>query len=458
MITLLFIGFVGVSATMAFADWRRGWLLAVVCGVLQDPARKLTPGAPVAMSMSIVAVYAAILFANLPQIRAGLADFARRFPRVTSTLAFFAFFLLLAALNGLVTFGAAHWIAPMLSLFIYVAPLPAVILGYLFVDREERLLFFLRFYAVLTAIALVGSLLEYMRVQSPALGLVSVQGEYLRHLPGLQIRMISGFYRGPDIMGWHAATLTCVAAALAIRGGTTARAWPWMAAAAWGFFHVMISGRRKALYYVVVFAAVLLVRYFRRLKVGQIAAILALAATLSYVVYNLASQESTSMYAKGATTARNEVLARLEGGFIQTVLKSGLMGAGLGTATQGIYHLVGQDMSFGWQEGGLGKFAIELGVPGVLAAGALALALLRILFRISAYPDEAASSQFLRVVLFALVVANISNFLASAQAYSDSTLTLLTAFLTGCLFGTATLDERVARRNVAAAQLEPVPA
>ena len=35
-------------------------------------------------------------------------------------------------------------------------------------------------------------------------------------------------------------------------------------------------------------------------------------------------------------------------------------------------------------------------------------------------------------------------FIASAQAYTDPVLTLLTAFFIGCLFATATLDERVA--------------
>ena len=47
------------------------------------------------------------------------------------------------------------------------------------------------------------------------------------------------------------------------------------------------------------------------------------------------------------------------------------------------------------------------------------------------------------VTLFALVAANVANFMASAQAYSDPVLTLMTAFFVGCLFATATLDERV---------------
>ena len=60
MITIGFLAFVGLSATVALADWRRGWLLAIVVGVLQDPVRKLVPGAPVYLTFSIVGVYVAI--------------------------------------------------------------------------------------------------------------------------------------------------------------------------------------------------------------------------------------------------------------------------------------------------------------------------------------------------------------------------------------------------------------
>ena len=54
---------------------------------------------------------------------------------------------------------------------------------------------------------------------------------------------------------------------------------------------------------------------------------------------------------------------RLEGGLSGTVEQAGIMGAGLGTATQGVYHVLREDTgtTLGWQEGGLGKLAIELG-------------------------------------------------------------------------------------------------
>jgi hypothetical protein len=36
MILISYAGFMLLSMTVALIDWRRGWLMAVVCGVLQD--------------------------------------------------------------------------------------------------------------------------------------------------------------------------------------------------------------------------------------------------------------------------------------------------------------------------------------------------------------------------------------------------------------------------------------
>ncbi|MCU1229811.1 MAG: hypothetical protein JWO97_2695 [Acidobacteria bacterium] len=461
MIPLLFAGFVALSVIVSLTDWRRGWLLAVLCGALQDPVRKLTPGSPVVMTFTIVAIYIAIIFAIQSRIQLHLRDFSRRFPSIWKAFGLLFLLLILAAINGLATFGIGYWRAPMLSLFTYLAPLPAVLLGYMYLDREQRLYRFFTFYSIITSIFLIGSLLEYLRVDSRTLGMVMQVGDYIRHLPGLQIRMISGFYRAPDIMGWHAAMLTSISLAMAVRSELGRRAIPWMLGAGWGFFNCMISGRRKAIYFVLVFVIAFLLRYIRRIKPAQIVSIAVAAAVLGYVVHNISTNETSSVYATGAVTTGDEVAQRLEGGLLDTIAQFGFMGAGLGTATQGVQYLLGPKQTMGWQEGGLGKLAIELGVPGLLAAMLFAYTALRTMMKISAIPDHPYTSQIGRATLFALIVANIANFAASAQAYSDPVLTLITCFIAGCLFATITLDERAAAAAApppALPQLTPVRA
>jgi hypothetical protein len=444
------MAFLGLASMVALIDLRRGWYLAVLCGVLQDPVRKLTPGTPVVLTMSIVAVYFVILFGAQATLQRHFREFLRKFSSVQTAGALLLFFLLLAAMNGLVTYGIEYWKVPALSLFIYCAPVPAVLLGFTFMQREEDIYRFFSYYAALTSVTMIGSLLELIGFRWTTLGLVGMPEGFIRHLPGIQLRIISGFYRAPDIMAWHAAMLAIVGIIMAMRSRLYA-AMAWMAVAGWGFYNCIISGRRKSIYMVAVFAAVFVWRYVRRMNIAQLVSMVLLGVTMLIVIYNVKHDQRSSVYAAGAATTQEEIFERLEGGLSGTIEQTGIMGAGLGTATQGVRHLLGRDDNIGWQEGGLGKLAIELGVPGLLAAVLFAFTILRVLMKVTSLPDVPESTQFIRCALFAIFVANIVEFMVSAQAYSDATLTLTTAFLLGCMFATAVLDERRKERDAAAA-------
>jgi len=444
-VTILFAAFLLMSISIALVDWRRGWLLAILCGILQDPARKLTPGTPVLMSMSMVLIYAVVIFAGQATLQRHVREFSRRFSGLFGTLIFFFVFLFLAAVNGLFTFGLAQWMAPAMSFFLYCAPLPAVIIGYAYLQREEQLFGLFGFYAAVTSIALIGTPLEYLRIPWRALGTVALS-ENIRFITGFNIRLLSGFYRAPDIMGWHAALLTMIGIIMTVRLRSFRSAWMWMLVSGWGFLNCLISGRRKAIYMIAVFAAAFLWRYFKRLSATQVVTFGLLGVVMFFVVTRISRDEESSVYTRGAYTTQEEVWDRLEGGLGGTVEQAGIMGAGLGTATQGVYHVLREDSAttLGWQEGGLGKLAIELGVPGLLAVALLGFSMLMTMMKISAHPDVPGSSQLARAALFGIIAANIVEFMVSAQAYSDPLLTLLTAFFIGCMFATAALDERLA--------------
>jgi hypothetical protein len=444
MITLAFAAFVAFAASVSLVDWRRGWLLALIVGVLQDPARKLTPGSPVVMTFSILAVYAVILFSAQQTLQRNLSDLARRYGRIYLTGGLVFVFLVIAAVNGLATFGIDNWKVPMLSFIIYLMPIPAVAFGYAYLDSEERLIGLFRLYAVLTSIALIGTPLEYYKVHSAALGMVSLPEGFIRYMPGIQIRILSGFYRAPDIMGWHAAMLTIIGITMAFKRESLKASAPWIFAIAWGFTNCLLSGRRKATYMVAVFGIAFVWRYIRRMNVTRIVSFAAIAIVIAFVVHKVSSNEESSVYTQGTVVTSDEIFSRLEGGVVTTVEQFGFLGAGLGTATQGAYHLVKSSESslLGWQEGGLGKLTVELGVPGLMAVALFALALMWTLILLTGFPDEADSSQLIRVALFGIVVANIVNFLVSAQAYSDPVLTLMSAFFVGAMLATPALQER----------------
>jgi hypothetical protein len=452
-ITILFAAFLALSASFTLVDWRRGWLLAILCGVLQDPARKLTPGTPVIMSISIVLIYVVVIFSAQVTLQRHAREFTKRFSSIYGALIFVFLFLFLAAVNGLITFGIDQWKAPAMSFFLYCAPLPAVIIGYAFLQREEQLFGLFRFYAVITSIAMIGTPLEYLRVEWRALGTVAF-GENLRFLTGLSVRLLSGFYRAPDIMGWHAALLTMIGVIMAVRAQSLRGGWIWMVVTGWGFLNCLISGRRKALYMIAVFTAVFLWRYFRRLTTAQVVSFGLVGVLMIVVTTKISQNEESSVYTKAAYTTQEELWGRLEGGLSGTVEQAGIMGAGLGTATQGVYHVLREDTgtTLGWQEGGLGKLAIELGVPGLMAVAMLGLIMFLTMLKISGHPDVPGSSQLARAALFGIIASNIVEFMVSAQAYSDPVLTLLTAFFVGCMFATAALDERLLDTQAASSE------
>jgi hypothetical protein len=458
-VTVLFVAFMLLSAALALVDWRRGWPLALLVGVLADPARKLTPGTPVAMSLSIIAVYLVIIFSAQKTLQTHAREFSRRFSNLFGGLTVVLFFLFLAAVNGLFTFGLEGWKAPALGLFLYCAPVPAVILGYAYLQREEQIYGLFRFYAIVTSIAMIGTPLEYFNLPWRALGTVALSEGNYRMLTGLTIRLLSGFYRAPDIMGLHAAILTMISLIMMLRSSSFRTAWIWMLVTGWGFLNCLLSGRRKAIYMIVVFLAAFLWRYFRRLSAVHVISFVALGLLTMFVIGRVSGDEQSSAYTQGAATTQDEIYSRLEGGLSGTVEQSGIMGSGLGTATQGAYHVLNESgvARLGWQEGGLGKLAAELGVPGLIAVALLGAAMLRTMLKISAHPDVPGSTQLTRAALFGIVVANVVEFMASAQAYSDAVLTLLAAFFVGCLFATASLDERLAEATAAESSALPRP-
>lgn len=457
MIAVIFLAYLALAGAVTITDWRRGVPMLLLTGVLQDPARKLTPGTPVAMTMSVILVYVAIIIATQSRLQRALGEFAKRFAGIWAAFGLTFFFIILAAVNGLITNGVAQWRVPMISLFIYLAPLPAVLIGYIYLDREETLYRFVTFYSVVTSIALIGTVLEYSRFDWRALGMVKQTGDYLRYLPGMEVRMLSGFYRAPDIMGWHAATLACFAIAMVVRAGIRRSALWWSLVASWGCFNAIISGRRKAVYFIAVFAVVFIWRYFHQLETQHVVGFVVAALAIALMVHQISSHKESSIYTRAAMTTQDEVTERLEGGLFDTIRQFGYLGAGLGVATQGVYHVTEDSSTVvtGWQEGGLGKFAVELGVPGLLAVAFLLWRMFFTMNRIARFPDLPGTSQAGRAMLFALIIANIANFAASAQAYSDPVLTLFTAFFAGCLFATSKLDEQ---QPVPVPESEPKPA
>ncbi|HVT45419.1 MAG TPA: hypothetical protein VMT00_13640 [Thermoanaerobaculia bacterium] len=446
----MFLAFLGLAMAVALVDPRRGWLLALVVGVLQDPVRKMTPGHSPMFILAIAAVYGVVVFGALAKLRDAAARFRTEYRDLYRLFIIFFWFLVLAALNGLVTFGLTNWKAPALALFVYLLPLPAILLGYLLTRNDRDITRLLTFYAAITSVALIAVPLEFWNENLPFLGTVGMAQDWIRHLPGVQVRLLSGTFRGPDIMAWHAAMLCMIGLTMIVRKGFP-RGWLWMGVSSWGFLCCLMSGRRKMLYMIAVFAAVFLIRFLRRFSIAQVSALAGTALSLWLIVDQMAGGKKSAIYTRSAGTSQGEILKRLEGGLLGTFRQAGLTGLGLGAATQGTRHLVKPGTVGTWQEGGAGKLAVELGFPALIFLLFFGVIAARRMWRIAHAPRLDPPAAVLPLALLALIAANFASFLVSHQPFSDPYLVLMNAYLIGALFATQSMNEPLQRP-------EPVPA
>jgi hypothetical protein len=138
----------------------------------------------------------------------------------------------------------------------------------------------------------------------------------------------------------------------------------------------------------------------------------------------------------------------------------GWLGAGLGTGSQGTNDIAQAHNIDRWAaEGGLGKVAMELGVPGLLLAVWLLVALARHL-RHELATVAKISPQHMRMSygLVAFLVANAATFTIATQAYSDLFILLILGWCLGFLLAMPALaasGDGVRRRSGAMGRVAP---
>jgi hypothetical protein len=119
----------------------------------------------------------------------------------------------------------------------------------------------------------------------------------------------------------------------------------------------------------------------------------------------------------------------------------GWLGAGLGTGSQGTNSIAEEHNISRWAaEGGLGKVAMELGVPGLLLVIWLAVALAKHLGRqLTAVAKRSPQHARLAYGMVSFLVANAATFSVATQAYSDLFVLLILGWCLGFLLAAPVL-------------------
>jgi hypothetical protein len=429
---------VAVSTLLALRNWRLGILLMLFAGALQDPVRKLMPGAPGWMVLAFTPVLLAVLanvFLGHPHT---WQRFMRSIPSLRQSVAFFASALLLAFLVLLVNYGPGAWVVGTIGLMGYLFPLLAIALGYFYVRTSKDLVRLIKVYCALTAVLLVGGLLEYWNTYPAwaAIGTKALDMYWIRHVPGYIVKLTAGFYRSPDFLGWHAALLVMFSLLMALYSKGAALRGLWIALAAWGVAILLISGRNKMIFMPPIFVAVLGLSYLYKGNFGRVWAV-SLAVVVSGALFLginqqlQLDQEYLNYVGVGAESVSSRVQSHGVSAVITTVRQSGFFGEGLGAASTGARYGGSVGSINTWQESGPSKIMVELGVIGFIAAMVLGFTLLRLLWRCLEQMPRAAPEGVLFVGFLGIIAANGASFTVSHQAFGDPFLVTLAGFFLG---------------------------
>ena len=435
MLLFIFILVAGACAVAVFR-WRWGVFAAIVVGLLQDPLRKMVPGVPGYLAMCSVPVWITTLLMALASGEVSAHNFLSGFPRLSRWVSVFGLYLLIPAALSL-TYGKGSWQITLLGMIVYLAAFYFLAVGFRFPGSPTSINHVLAFYAIGAGMILVGGPLDYFGLAEgvAAIGTEAMDMVWVTHRTGEALFMYTGFFRSPDVMGWHAALVIMLSVLMAAHSRGWIRAF-WIALAVWGFLNLWICGRRKMVAMLPVFGGLMLLFAFRFRGVGRMVSM----AGLLLIVVGVGWFGVTRTYhATAIDTFYGSTMGDLDDrvvghgikAVVGTVQQAGFWGYGLGMAQQGVHHIHAEKPRL-WQEGGPGKIFAELGVPGAILFLCLSGVLLATTYQIVGRLSD-SSSFYIYAGLLSILGSNMASAVVSAQIFGDLFITLFLAFMTGML-------------------------
>ncbi|MEK6302301.1 MAG: hypothetical protein AABO41_16450 [Acidobacteriota bacterium] len=440
-------GLLAVAMAVCFANWRTGVFICFVVGFLQDPVRKLMPGEPVFMTALVGAPLAmTLLGAHLRRVRISFKPIHSWNKSLRIPLGLFVLLVLVQTVVGFIKTGSA--IIAGIGMLAYLAPLPAILLGYQFSRSARDIIRLIKFYVLGSILMVSGIYLSYLGFDWKML--ISVGAGLIAFAPtGEKLALYAGFFRSPEIAAWHAATSVCLLIILAVvirrqtlfKLGAGALA-PFLLGA------ILFTGRRKFLVEIFLFLSSygLLLLWSQRTAIKSAALMrLALifatgvaAASVGYIF--LASDVTTTnvlpYYTRGASVQQDvgeRVSVMTLESFQYVIAQNGVLGSGAGTGSQGAQHFGGGSRLVGGSaEGGIAKVLAELGVPGLVLLLWLAISLVRYLLSVLSVIKE-GNPQLSKLAfgLLAFLVTNGFVYAVAHQVFGDPFVLIILGFFLG---------------------------
>lgn len=442
MIATVFLLLMVAACAVALANWRLGLLAMVLVGILQDPVRKMTPGVPGFLVLSAGLVWGGCVLSAAFRRQIQWPQFQRHYRGLSAAIVVFTVLLVPAAIRS-ATYSPGSWQITLVGAFVYGSLLLGILMGTVYPRTGNDIRRLLGWYCILTALAMCGVLLEKQGYQHASIGTEAMGNIWVTYRMGSDpVRMLAGFFRSPDVQGWHAAMLVMLSLILAVH----ARQWMrglWMLTAGLGGVGVMVCGRRKMIAMLPVFLlfyVLLHLRHGRIRHLAWVAVAVCVACATGLQAYRFAGVDElvTRFYGTAIDTARTDLQEHGIESVVDTYRQAGFLGYGLGMATQGTQHIRAKRPRV-WQESGPSKLMAELGVLGfvgsIMLGFSLLLAMVRELHAVttsSLYPVFAG--------LAAAVFANVTAGVVSAQIFGDPFVSACLSLLVGIVLSAARLQ------------------
>lgn len=438
--TDIFVLIIILGLFICLVDWRKGMLVSIAAGFLADPMRKLIPGEPVYMVVLVGVFVAVVIFGfYVKQGRFRLVHLGPMYGTMKVPVMLFLGWLVLQSLVSLVRYGSPVLVG--IGLLSYLAPIPGFLIAYYYGLNPNNIIRFLKFYVIFAMVMLSGIFLSYYGYEWEVLKEVGTG--VLIYIPGGILDSYPGFLRSTEGAAWHAAAAISLILVLVI---SRQLRWPKIVVA--GVILALLvaglmTGRRKMLMEVVIFVSFygVLLAWFRQ-GASRLILIGILIVGLVGVVGTFEVSDSSQTarfdpYLQRGSTVFGDADERFTNLGLNTVVwairTQGVLGGGLGVASQGAQHFGGGAARFGGAgEGGLGKIVSELGLPGLFFVVWIALALFTYLWRMTRQMSR-YDSPMVNVFygLIAFLGANVPLFIVATQVFGDLFVLLLLGWLLG---------------------------
>jgi hypothetical protein len=463
MITLLLLTlFSGLILSLLSEDWKLGMLWTFAIGFFQDPIRKLTPGQPSLMVGLVLIAF--LMCAYLVYQERGRFDLRYLFwtsPQLLDLIPLFVILLAGQSANSISRFGSPTLVA--IGLSFYIAPAIALWMGF-HIGRDLALLRrLISFYLILSSIFALTVLLDFRGVDIPIFE--EVGSGILITFEGSSKSGASGLWRTSEIASWHLAAAACFCIILTFSDRDVGWQIIYISMAVVFSILSVTTGRRKSQVLIVAFLAIYLLIFSRQASPTSreriIMSVLG-GAGISLSIVSIVLLDflgsNFDIFLDRASTAPEGVGERLQSQGLNALFKGfelgGGFGLGLGAGTNlgnfnaGANRAAFRSLGF-VSEGGGGRLVVELGIPGIILIGWIALNSIQLLWRnfklIRFLPSEDVA---LVTGGLSFGLANVIFFFAAAQLYSDPFVLILLGICLGAVLSVPVLVySRVQQQN-----------